>query len=191
MIKVALGKKKGTLSVAFLCTSKPGVIWNSVKEERKKTNLAQLLHGGCECRAIIEHHPGQMHSARAVHLGLAWSVCTAAARSPRGWAAKGMLIVGGAEEMFCRCTSYGRTEPREVTCWKENQASLEAVWEKCANKHLIIKITRRLHGVFNTAWQSEKAEQCSSGEGCGWEMAKRLHPRTLEPVGLAFWGTGL
>lgn len=27
-------KKKGTLSVAFLCTSKPGVIWNSLKEKR-------------------------------------------------------------------------------------------------------------------------------------------------------------
>lgn len=29
-------KKKGTLSVAFLCTSKPRVIWNSIKEEGKK-----------------------------------------------------------------------------------------------------------------------------------------------------------
>lgn len=102
-----------------------------------------------------------------------------------------MLIVEGAEEMFCRCASSGRTEPREVTHWKEIQASLEAVWEKRANKHLIIKITRRLHGVFNTAWQSEKAEQRSSGEGCGWETAKRLRPCAPEPVGLAFWGPGL
>lgn len=49
--------------------------------------------------------------------------------------------MGGAEETFCRCASSGRTEPREVTHWKENQASLEGVWEKRANKHLIIKLT--------------------------------------------------
>lgn len=81
-----------------------------------------------------------------------------------GW----MLLMGKAEEMSCRCASCGRTEPREVTHWKENQANVEAVWEKYANKHLIIKITWRVYGVFNTAWQSEKAEQHSSGEGCGW-----------------------
>lgn len=52
-----------------------------------------------------------------------------------------MLIAGGAEETFCRCASSGMTEPREVTHWKENQASLEGVWEKRANKHLIIKLT--------------------------------------------------
>lgn len=104
-----------------------------------------------------------------------------------GW----MLLMGKAEEMSCRCASCGRTEPREVTHWKENQANVEAVWEKCANKHLIIKITWRVYGVFNTAWQSEKAEQHSSGEGCGWEIAKCLCPCASGPVGLAFWGPGL
>lgn len=72
MIKVALKKKKGTLSVAFLCTSKPGVIWNSVKEEGKKNNLAQPLHSGCECRAIIEHRPGQKASALPEPFVWAW-----------------------------------------------------------------------------------------------------------------------
>lgn len=56
-------KENTTLSVAFLCTSKPGVIWNSVKEERKNHNLAQPLHRGCEYRARIKHHPGQKSSA--------------------------------------------------------------------------------------------------------------------------------
>lgn len=144
----------------------------------------------------MEHHPGQKSRAvpelfiwawhggvqHAQHLpgvhrdGLQW-----------GW----MLLMGKAQEMFCRCASCGRTEPREVTHRNANQANVEAVWEKCANKLLIIKITQRVYGVFNTVWQSEKAERHSSGEVSGWEIAKCLCPCASGPVRLAFWGPGL
>lgn len=42
------------------------------KRREKKTNLAQPLHGGCECRAIIEHHPGQKSSALPEPFIWAW-----------------------------------------------------------------------------------------------------------------------
>ena len=61
LIKVAL--KKSHTECCFSLYFKAGVIWSSLKEKggKKKTNNpAQPLHGGCECRATIKQHPGQL-----------------------------------------------------------------------------------------------------------------------------------
>lgn len=69
------------------------------KRREKKTNLAQPLHGGCECRAIIEHHPGQKSSALLPPFIWAWrSVIRCAQNLPgvHGDGLKGGAHCGGS-----------------------------------------------------------------------------------------------